>query len=427
MRNVIWFLILFALAAAVALFAGNNQGTVTVFWPPYRIDLSLNFSLLLLFLSFSLLWVALRALSVLFSLPAEARRWRRRQLERQQQQGLLDALSNLMAGRFTRARKAAESVVSQTRALARAEQSLPHGTRLTALAHLLAAEAAHALQDRAGRDRHAEQAFELTRVRAREHQELREGLQLRVARWAFDDRDVQAALQRLDDLPQGVSRRTLALRLRLKVTRLAGQFRPALETVRLLAKHRAFSESAARSIVRGLALELVRATHDTAQLVRVWEQLDASERAMPEVALQAVERMLELEGEFGLAQAWLLPVWEQLVRPSSPLPQQLRLRLVLVLERGFRRAPDQPDAQWLARIESAQMGNPRESLLQYLAGMACMHLSLWGKAQQLLRQSLPQLQDDTLRRRAWAALAVLSEQRDDAEGALKAWKQAAGD
>ena len=427
MRNVLWFLVLFVLAVGVALFAGNNQGAVTVFWPPYRIDLSLNFALLLLVVAFVLLWLALRALSLLFGLPAEARRWRRRQLERQQQRGLLDAMSHLIAGRFTRARKAAESVVAQTRALARAEQSLPHGVRLTALAHLLAAEAAHALQDRSGRDRHTGQALVLTEARAREYQELREGLQLRIARWAFDDRDVQAALQRLDELPQGVSRRTLALRLRLKVTRLAGQFRPALETVRLLAKHRAFSETAARSIVRGLALELLRSTHDPSQLSRVWEQLDAGERVMPEVALQAVERMLELDGEFAIAQAWLLPVWEQLVKPSSTLPQQLRLRLVLVLERGFRRSPGQPDAAWLSHIETAQMGNPRESLLQYLAGMACMHLNLWGKAQQLLRQALPQLKDATLRRRAWSALALLAEQREDADAALQAWRQAAAD
>ncbi len=42
MRAALWFLALFGVAVAAALFAGNNQGTVTLFWPPYRIDLSLN-------------------------------------------------------------------------------------------------------------------------------------------------------------------------------------------------------------------------------------------------------------------------------------------------------------------------------------------------------------------------------------------------
>ena len=39
MRAALWLLALFGVAVAIALFAGNNQGTVTVFWPPYRVDL----------------------------------------------------------------------------------------------------------------------------------------------------------------------------------------------------------------------------------------------------------------------------------------------------------------------------------------------------------------------------------------------------
>ena len=42
MRAALWFLALFGVAVAIALFAGNNQGTVTLFWPPWRVDLSLN-------------------------------------------------------------------------------------------------------------------------------------------------------------------------------------------------------------------------------------------------------------------------------------------------------------------------------------------------------------------------------------------------
>ena len=42
MRAALWLIALFAIAVAAALFAGSNQGTVTLYWPPYRIDLSLN-------------------------------------------------------------------------------------------------------------------------------------------------------------------------------------------------------------------------------------------------------------------------------------------------------------------------------------------------------------------------------------------------
>lgn len=425
MRAILWFLALFAIAVATALFAGNNQGTITVFWPPYRLDLSLNLVLLALVGLFFLVYAALRALAVLLSLPGEARRWRIQHQERAMQVGLIDTLSHLAAGRFIRARKAAQGVLEQERALTGNDQELPYGSRLRAVAHLLAAESAHALQDKTARDEHARQALELPHASRRDEQELREGLQLRSARWAFDDREVQAALQRLDELPQGVARRTLALRLRFKVARLARRTPAALETARLLAKHRAFSEAAARSIVRGLAVELVQAAHDPAQLHKAWGQLDATERSMPEVAVLAAERMLLLGGEVSQVQQWLLPVWEQMVQPGSALASELRLRLVQVLERSFAQDEGTPDAAWLTRIEAAQMGNPHDALLQYLAGVACMRLSLWGKAQQLLRQSLAQQREPALKRNTWRALALLAEQREDAPAAAEAWRNAA--
>ena len=76
MRAALWLVGLFAAAVALALFAGDNEGTVTVFWPPHRVDLSVNLALLLLVGLFVLLHLALRALSAVFELPRQARRWR---------------------------------------------------------------------------------------------------------------------------------------------------------------------------------------------------------------------------------------------------------------------------------------------------------------------------------------------------------------
>jgi HemY protein len=327
-----------------------------------------------------------------------------------------------MAGRFIRARKAAQTVLTQEESLSRSEASLPYAERLRALTHLLAAESAHALKDQVAREEHLRQAL----TQAHDEQEVREGLQLRAARWAFDDRDVQLALQRLEELPQGVARRTLALRLRFKVARLARHTLVALETMRLLAKHKAFSEVAARSIMRGLALELIQAARDPAQLQKTWDQLDEFERRMPEVAMAAADRALELGGNVALSQQWLLPVWEQMMQGGGrSLPQEQRIELVRVLERGFARAAGALEPAWLARIESAQAASPGDALLHYLAGMACLQLGLWGKAQWGLKQCLPQLQDAQLRRSAWRAQALLAEQRADSQAALEAWRHAA--
>ena len=252
-------------------------------------------------------------------------------------------------------------------------------------------------------------------------QEIREGTQLRAARWALEDRDASAALERLEELPQGASRRTLALRLRLKAARQARRTREALETARLLGKHRAFSAGAAKSIVRGLATEWVNSAHDTTQLLQVWNALEPAERAIPELAIHAAQRLATLGGDAAQVRQWLLPVWELMLSRPDTLPDGQQLKLVTALEAAL----DGIDADWLARIESAQLGNPRDPRLLYLAGAACVERQLWGKAQALLAQAAQRLQDGALRSKAWRALALLAEQRDDTQAAADAWKNAA--
>jgi HemY protein len=198
----------------------------------------------------------------------------------------------------------------------------------------------------------------------------------------------------------------------------------ALETVRLLTKHRAFSEQVGSSISRGLALELMRASHDPLQVQRAWDTLEPSEQHMPDVALEASQRLLVLGGSAAVARQWLLPVWDSMARGGDVLQVGQRVRLVRVLEQSFASSSEAPDATWLAKVETAQMSNPREPVLQYLAGVVCMRLQLWGKAQQLLKQSLSLLQDAELRRDAWRALAEMAEQRQDSASATHAYRQA---
>jgi HemY protein len=421
-RAALWLLALFGVAVSIALFVGDNQGTVTVYWPPYRVDLSLNFVLLILFGTFAVLYLALRALAALFELPGQARRWRVQQRERAMHAAMLDALSHLTAGRFLRARKSAEAALSQERSLSASGEKLPNAVQLRALAHLLAAESAQSLQDRTGRDNHLALALEQTSQRnTSSGQETRDGAQLRAARWALEDRDPKAALTWLSEMTQGAARRTLALRIKLKAARQARRTLEALETARLLGKHRAFSAGAAQSIVRGLATELINSAYDTAQLQRSWAALDANERAMPELAIHAAHRLTALNGDASLARNWLLPAWERMLDRSGGISDHLRIKLIEALEAGLASV----DGAWLARFEAAQMGNPRDANLQYLAGMACMNRQLWGKAQQLLSQAAMGLQDVTLTRNAWNALALLAEKRGDLETATAAWKRAA--
>ncbi|MBQ0131130.1 MAG: heme biosynthesis protein HemY [Comamonas sp.] len=422
MRAALWFVGLFGLAVAVALFAGNNQGIVTLFWPPYRVDLSLNMVLLVLAVGFAVLYAALRAFSVLIMLPHHAKRWRQQQKERSMYQAMVESLSHSQAGRYVRARKSASTLLKLSDELRAEHAGIPQDASLRAIAHMLTADSAHALRDTSARDHHYQQALEDVPLSGSlQQQEVREGAQMRAARWALDDRDPHEALQRLEQLPPGAARRTMALRIQLKATRLANQTQAALDTARLLAKHGGLPTESASSITRGLLAEQIRHTHDPDQLQQLWSALPEADRSNIHTALTAAQKMLDLHGDPAVAREWLRPVWEQYLQAPQKLSSAQSLRLVHTLQQAL----EDLDSAWLRRIEAAHHAAPQEARLQYLAGMACMQRQLWGKAEQLLQHAVTRLSDAPLRASAWKALAILAEQREDSTAAAQAWRQAA--
>jgi HemY protein len=201
------------------------------------------------------------------------------------------------------------------------------------------------------------------------------------------------------------------------------QHLPALDTARLLAKHGAFSASAARSLLRGLAMACLDECHDSSQLQSSWMLLQADERAMADIALHAAQRLLNLRGDPQLALKWLMPVWQQMLLEDDALAMGQRQKLVQVLSDALHEL--EPESEWLARIEQARLVNPRSLELQYLSGMVCLRHGLWGKAQQMLEQVAPRLTSALLQRQAWRALAELAENKGDAAQALACWKLSA--
>ncbi|MEY3653106.1 MAG: hypothetical protein RL739_1276 [Pseudomonadota bacterium] len=393
-------------------------------------DVSLNLFLLVLALVFVALHLAWRGLGGLFDLPREARRWRMRQQERAMHGSLLLAQSQWMAGRFLRARALALAAIEHERILSRLQTDEDpgpaHAPEVRHLAHLVVAECAHALQDRSLRDQHAQLALQvasqMTKGSATASAAL-DAVHLNAARWSLIDREPTNAMLWLAKLPLGSVRRTVALRLRLKAARLSQDHRVALETARLLAKHGAFAAEPARSLVRGLLQSVLSDCHDQGQLVKVWQGLDVSEQTMPEVAVHAAQRLLVVQGEPGLALAWIQPVWRDWVQSPQPWPVSLSAAVVDVIEQSLQRQA--PSAQWLTWVEQARLAMPRHRELQYLAGMVCMQHALWGKAQQMLLPVAGQLASPTLQRKAFAALAALAEQRDEPAVAQAMWKQSA--
>lgn len=412
MRNVIWFVLLFGVAVLAATTLGTNDGLTTFYWNGWRLDLSLNLFLIALVGSCFVIVTAIQALVSLVGLPKRAREWRVARRDRSAQAALRDALAQYFGGRYSRAQKSAHRAL----VIQGDTPELAQDNEFTVLGHLLAAGSAHRLQDRPTRDRQLHQALDLS-SRSPAARSAEEGARLLAAEWALDDRDAPRALELLGELPQGVSRRTHALRLRLQATRLGRQPQEALKTARLLAKHQGFSKIAAQGLLRSLAFESLDTAHDIDQLKRVWAQFDPLDRRDAFVAVRAADRAASL-GMFDEARAWLRPFWDAF--------GDLGLEGRAAVSLGLIHAIPGIGGDWLARLEAASAAHAREGSVALAVGCALAELQLWGKARGLLEQASA---DNTLghasRRKAWLALASLARQEGDEARASRCFESAA--
>lgn len=72
-RKLFWWLLMLLLLVSVVWLAGNNEGYVLIVRPPYRLQFSFNFLLILIVLGFLLLHYFLRFVHFLRFLPANRR------------------------------------------------------------------------------------------------------------------------------------------------------------------------------------------------------------------------------------------------------------------------------------------------------------------------------------------------------------------
>src|SRR5471030_2135030 len=107
MRLFLWLLALMAAAIGIAVTARFNPGNVVLFYPPHRIDLSLNFFVVIEVALFAVLYLAIRAFRATIKMPGRVAAYRLRKRERDGNKGLRDALKALFEGRFGHAEKAA--------------------------------------------------------------------------------------------------------------------------------------------------------------------------------------------------------------------------------------------------------------------------------------------------------------------------------
>ncbi|GGC01779.1 heme biosynthesis protein HemY [Pseudoduganella buxea] len=393
MRLFLWLLALMAAAIGIAVTARFNPGNVVLFYPPYRMDLSLNFFVVLQLLLFLLLYAAVRAVRATMRMPARVAEYRQRKRERDGNKGLRDALKALFEGRFGHAEKAALRAAD-----------LPENAGVAAL---IGARAAHRMRQHARRDQWV--------ARIADDPAMKTARLMTMTELLVDDHQPEAALAAVRELNASGTRHIHALQWSLKAEQQAKNWPEVLRLVRSLDKHKAL-HPALSARLRELAYNdlLSDRTHDAESLMRVWSTIPSVDRVKPYVASRAAtalnSRGLHDEARL-VAEESLAANWDE--------------RVV----RAYRdAAAPAGSAALLAQIEHCEawlLERPLDAELALTLGSLCLKQKLWGKAQRYLEQALSDATDPPMVREAHLKLAQLHEALQQPEQAASHYRQCA--
>lgn len=393
MRLFIWLVVMMAAAIGIAVTARFNPGNVVLFYPPYRVDLSLNFFMVLLVAAFLLVYFMVRAFNATVNMPRKVAAYRQHKRERDGNKGLRDALKALFEGRFGHAEKAA---------LRAAE--LPENAGVAAL---IGARAAHRMRQQARRDQW------LARIAS--DNSMKTARLMTMTELLVDDHQPDAALEAVRELNASGTRHIHALQWSLKAEQQAKNWPEVLRLVRLLDKHKAL-HPALSARLRELAYDdlLSDNAHDAESLQRVWVTIPTTDRIKPFVACRAATalnaRGLHDEARVVCEEA-LAANWDD--------------RVV----RAYRdAAAPAGSSALLVQIEHCEgwvRERPNDAELALTLGSLCLKQKLWGKAQRYLEQALSDASEPRMVRESHLKLAQLHEALTQPEEAANHYRQCA--
>jgi HemY protein len=352
-RWLITFIVLAALAVALALAARYGEGYALFVYPPYRVEISLTLFLLAAAALFAVLYGLLRLARHTVRLPEQVAAFRRRTRANRAHEALRQAWQAFLEGRFGRSEKLA--------ARAYALDEAP------GVAALLAARSAHAMRDPARRSRWLARATDAPG--ASRHARL-----ATEAEAALDERRFEEARAILRELHATGPRHAATLRLLMRAEQGLQNWDEVLRLLRILEKRDAVPAELAAQLRTTATIEnLRRKALDAESLAAHWATVPAADRTRTRVAATAARLFIDF-GDCDRAQ--------EVIRDG--LDEQWSSELVALY--GECRGGDN-----LARIEQCERwlkAHPRDPGLLLALGRLCAGRELWGKAQAYLDASL---------------------------------------
>ena len=348
MRRVIWSLLIISAAVGLALLMRFNHGNVAVLWPPYRVDVSVNFAVLVLVVAFVLLHLLLAALSNALNLPARVREYRERRRRETAMAGLRDSLLALFEGRFGRSERLAQAALGDR--------------SLAGVASLVAARAAHRMRETERRDRWLDVA--------REEAGAANAQLMTAAELAVEDHRSADAIAAIETLRSGGPRHIHALRLALRAHEQSGNWQDVLQALRQIEKRDALHPAA----IRGLKIRAWRALFaargdDANSVQQLYASIAPADREIDEI-VEAAAQAFATAGRADLA--------------ARVIEQTLDERMEVSLLSLYGTLEDVPARERLRRAEAWRGRYGDDPALLRTLGRLCAAEGLWGKAEEFL-------------------------------------------
>ena len=384
MKYLAWILGLFAAAVAFAIVA-RNPGYVLLVYPPYRIELSLTLSVVLLLSGFVSGYVLVRMITGVLHVPAYVRKFRSDRAQAKARKLLDEELGAFFEGRFADSEKAAN------RAMESGDSSTLHP--------VIAARSAHELREFKKRDAYMSVAegksIGDTSMRL-----------MTTGKFLLDQRDPRGALAALQELrDKGVKDHLGALSLELKAHQQVGNWDDVLNVLYQLEKRDGIDATLASQFRQQAWLGKIRQQKDLKGLTTCMKNMPANFRLRSKIAAAAA-RALNQHGGGTLAQQLL----------TESLNAQWDSELVALYG-------DCLSGDVVAQIEQAEKWlalHSQDAGLLLALGKLCLHQGLWGKAQNYLDASNSIAPSHA----AYTALGQLAERLGKSDEALKCHQSA---
>lgn len=358
MKTLLWIIGLFALAVGLTLFAQVNTGYALLFVPPWRIELSLNVAIIVLVTFVALLYMLMRILAEITTLPLRVRAYRARKAAEQVITAEREAHIAFSEGRFQRAEKQA------TTAMAASQDNTAFAVNA-----LLAARAAHQMRDFERRDRHFETL----------QQRLGPGhlaTAITMAELLLDERRYPEAGKALEEARAISPKLTAALRLELQLRQREGNQDAVLKLLEQLGRAEALEPEQIRRLHLHACLQkLSQQTLSAEELKEWWRHLPEDDRKQPQLVHALAENYIRL-GEAELARKAIEAALEE--NWSSELAECY----------GTLQLGNLAVEQQLVRAENWLTEHSDDYRLLLTLGRLCRARALWGKAQNYLEASL---------------------------------------